>query len=251
MRIYSDLDTLSRVVAECLVDCAAQAVAERGAFHIALAGGSTPRQLYRTLAEEEFAERMPWSSVHIWFGDERAVPPDHPDSNFRMAHQALLGRVPVPPEQVHPMDAARADLESAAEEYAHRLATEVPSSPGGVPVLDVVLLGLGEDGHTASLFPDTEALHETRRTVVPVFVDSLRALRLTLTYPILNVARRVVFLVSGAAKADVLRRVLAPDPAAVPLPAQRLAPAGDLMWFVDQAAAAALPEAMRHAHTRR
>lgn len=238
LTIQADRDRLFRAVARRLAAAARRDVAGRGAFHWALAGGSTPEGLYRLLAGPDFAHRVPWAGVHVWFGDERCVGPDHPDSNYRMAREALLDHVPLPPAQVHRMPGEAPPAE-AASGYAAALRAELPEGPGGAPVLDLVLLGLGPDGHVASLFPGTAGL-EAAEPAAAVHVPKLDAWRLSLTLPVLNAARRVWILASGPDKAAVVREALAP-PGPAPLPVQRLASAGEWVWFLDEAAAAELP----------
>jgi 6-phosphogluconolactonase len=232
--IEDSRDRLFRTVAEHLLAAADEAVAGRGGFHWALAGGATPEGLYRLLAAPGYAARLPWSATHVWFGDERCVPPDHPDSNFRMASRALLDHVPVAPGQVHRM-AGEGPPEAAAADYAEALGRDLPAAAGGVPVLDLVLLGLGPDGHVASLFPGTQALTASQAATA-VYVPKLGAWRLSLSLPVLNAARRVWLLASGGDKAAVVRQALG-EPGDDPLPVQRLAPRGDWAWYLDAAAA--------------
>jgi len=222
-----------------VVELAREAIAARGVFHLALAGGSTPKTLYRLLAQPRHAARIEWSRVHVWFGDERCVPYDHPDSNYRMAREALLDRVPLPPAQIHPMPTALSRLRLGATEYARLLRMLLPRDPAGHPVFDLVLLGMGPDGHTASLFPGTCGLHERERLVAAAYVDKLHAWRITLTLPAINAARHVMFLIAGAEKAAPLAHAMAG--AVPPLPVQRVAPSGELEWWLDTAAAAQLP----------
>lgn len=242
MRVFPDLDALSRAAAEHWIACAAKAIEARGVFHVALAGGGTPEHLYKTLSLPEAASRVNWEAVHVWMGDERSVPLDHADSNFRMAREALLDHVPLPSAQIHPMPADREDLEAAAFEYAGELDSALPKDFAGMPIFDLLLLGMGEDGHTASLFPGTSALEEWEHPVVAVYVPQLDTWRMTLTYPVLNAARSTLLLVAGAAKAAILSRVFARPPVEPRLPVQRLEPQGELEWYLDAAAAAELPE---------
>jgi len=220
---------------------AGEAVAARGAFALALSGGTTPRALYALLAEPAgaFAARMPWPRTQVFFGDERHVPPDHPDSNFRMAQEALLARVPIPAENVHRIRGELPDAAGAAAAYEGELRAVL----GSDPALDLVLLGLGEDGHTASLFPGSPALEERERWVAAAWVEGLGAWRITLTLPVLERAREVVFLVAGASKAEALRRALRGGAQPEPVPAARVRPReGRLLWLADRAAAASLGE---------
>jgi len=230
------VDALARAAAEAVAEAAAIAVAERGRFTIALAGGATPRPLYALLADAgaPFRARVPWDRVHVFFGDERCVPPDHAESNWRMAREALLD--PVRPASAWRMPGEQPDPAAAAAAYEAVLARffGVSAAGGSPPAFDVVLLGLGADGHTASLFPGSPALEETVRWVAAPWVPRLGAHRLTLTLPVLNAAREALFLVAGADKADALRRVLAGDAA---LPAARVRPAGGAIFYVDRAAA--------------
>lgn len=232
----ADPAALARAAAEEVARRAEEAVAARGAFALALSGGATPRALYALLADSAapYRARVPWGRVHVWFGDERNVPPDHPDSNYRMAREALLDRVA--PAAVHRIEGERAAAE-AADRYEAELRAHLAGGPGGPPPLDLVLLGLGADGHTASLFPGSPALEERARWVAAPFVPRLGAHRITLTLPVLDAARAVLFLVAGAEKAAPLRALLAPDPAA-PIPAARVRPAtGARIVIADRAAA--------------
>ncbi|MCG2784211.1 MAG: 6-phosphogluconolactonase [Anaerolineae bacterium] len=212
---------------------AQQAVAARGRFSVALSGGSTPRALYERLASAEFSGRIPWRDIHLFWGDERCVPPDHADSNYRMTAESLLRRVPLPAENIHRIQGELAPHEAAAHYEAGLRAFF-----GGAPVFDLVLLGMGDDGHTASLFPDSPALAESARWAVAVEHTSPPpplVSRVTLTFGVFNAARRVVFLVTGAGKAQKLAEIRR----GADLPAGRIRPPnGDLLWLVDEAAAA-------------
>lgn len=231
LHVLPDAAALYRAVAERLLALGEQAIAARGAFHLALAGGATPRGLYALLAGPGLAGRLDWTRVQLYFGDERCVAPDHPDSNYRMVREALLDHLPVAP-QVHRIAGERAPGQAAAD-YAALLASQLPDG-----VFDLVLLGLGPDGHIASLFPGSAALDERRATVAAVYLPLLDAWRISLTLPLLNRARHLLLLVSGAAKAAVVRQALHDATAA--LPVQRLRPHGTLEWFLDAAAAARL-----------
>ena len=240
--MFEDLAALGAAAAEEFAELAAEAEARRGRFAVALAGGSTPRGLYRLLAEAPTRDRVAWDRIEWFWGDERAVPPDHPDSNYGMAAAALLGKFDLPPERVHRIRAEQTDGEAAARAYQEEIARAFGVDPEGPPpAFDLILLGLGADGHTASLFPHTPALRERRRWVVSHFVPALGAERITLTLPILNRAREVRFLVAGAEKAAPLRAVLEGPRDPEMLPAQSIHPeAGRLIWLADRAAAAAL-----------
>jgi 6-phosphogluconolactonase len=221
-------------IAEWIATATRRAVAERGGFSIALAGGSTPRLLYETLAGPSWRERIPWSAWHVYFSDERACPPNQPASNYQLAMTTLLSRVPIDPRRVHRMPAERLDLDVAASEYSDLLACSFPAGPAGAPRLDVILLGLGENGHTASLFPGTPALDVTDRWATRGLADYEPYDRMTLTFPAINAAAAVAFMVTGASKREALAAT-----AAGRVPASRVRPLdGALVWFLDAAAAA-------------
>ncbi len=242
VRVFPDAAALSCAVANEFARAAFEAVTARGRFAVALAGGSTPKQAYAELAaaHESGAPKLPWDRIHVFFGDERCVPPDHPDSNFRMAREALLGRVPIPPANVRPWRGGVAP-EDAATEGERELREFFHLRAGEVPRFDLVMLGLGADGHTASLFPGSDALDETSRLVRANWVQKLGAHRLTLTFPVLNAAAEVLFTAAGGEKGQVLREVLRPEPGGPSHPAARVCPAGGrLVWFVDEAAAGGL-----------
>lgn len=238
VRLCRDTAALSHEAALYFAEAAAQAVAERGRFAVALSGGSTPKSLYSLLAGDEFRGRISWGQAHFFWGDERCVPPDDPQSNYRMAHETLLARVPVPPVNVHRMAGEDPDPLRAARKYEEELRAFFGEA---LPRFDLVLLGLGEEGHTASLFPDSPALEERERLVAAPYVDKLRAYRLTLTLPVLNAAARVAFLAAGKSKRAILPQVLY-GTGTVPVPAQRVRPLqGALLWFIDEEAGADLP----------
>jgi 6-phosphogluconolactonase len=237
IRVFADLEALSRGAAELFVANAAAAVAARGRFSVALSGGSTPRSAYEALARPPFWDSLDWSRTHVFWGDERCVAEDDSRRNARMAREALLNHVPIPAAQVHPMD-CRPSPEEGARSYEALLRNFFGQAE---PRFDLVLLGLGPDGHTASLFRGAPALAETVRWVAPVYVAEQDLYRLTLTAPLLNQGRAVVFLVAGAAKAAVVREVLGGPREPRRLPAQLIQPvAGELYWLLDEAAAAAL-----------
>ena len=242
VRRFAGVEELSRAAGAEFVRAARDAIAARGRFVVALAGGSTPRRLYQLLAEEPWRGQVDWPRVEFFWGDERTVPPDHPDSNYRMAREALLQKLTLGPAQVHRLEAERTDLEAAARDYQEAIALVCKVPPtGSPPAFDLILLGLGPDGHTASLFPYTEALQEDVRWVVPNEVPQLKTQRMTLTKIILNQAAEIHFQVAGANKAQALAEVLEGPADPERLPAQLIQPtSGRLLWFVDQAAAAGL-----------
>lgn len=236
-----DLTALSQAGTHYWLEQARQAIEQRGVFHVALTGGSTPQSLYRLLAKPALAEKIDWSCVHIFIGDERYVPHDHPDSNFGMAKNCLLDHVCIPDENIHPVPTHYEHVSEAAEQYADILRSIVPAVTGQPPVFDLIMLGIGEDGHTASLFPDTDILQEDDKTVAAVYVDKLASWRVSMTYPTLNQARQVMVLVSGDNKAGILAHVLQKNSEAI-YPIQGVLPAGEMHWFIDQAAASKLDQ---------
>jgi 6-phosphogluconolactonase len=246
LRIYKDLEELSQNAAQILLKEAQRAVRERGRFSLVLSGGSTPRRLYELLAEPPYREQMPWSKTHVFWGDERCVPTDDERNNAHMARQILLDRAPIPDEQIHPIASSLPPL-IAAEKYQNTL-KEFFS--GNSIAFDFVLLGLGENGHTASLFPGTAVLEEKRYWACEVYVPNLQMWRVTLTAPILNQARKIVFLVSGSSKAWVLDQVIHGPRRPEQLPAQLIQPQeGELLWLVDQAAASLIQKDSERAAT--
>jgi 6-phosphogluconolactonase len=230
--VYADLSTLIAGAAGFVAESAAEAIAARGSFNVALSGGNTPRPVYQRLA----SANIDWTHVHVFFGDERCVPPRDARSNYHMAKAALLDRVAIPPENVHRMRG-----EDPPEAAAAAYEVELRNALGDGGRLDLVLLGLGHDGHTASLFPGLAAVTETRRAVMEAYVEFVGMWRLTLTPPTINAARRVVFLVSGDDKAEVLRRLLQGPRQPVVLPAQAIRPSErPALWLLDAASAAKL-----------
>ena len=234
IKIYPDTEALSLAAAELFAAEARQAVQARGRFTVALSGGSTPRRAYQLLAGEAFRELVPWQDTHIFWGDERCVPGDDPRSNALMARKELLDHVPVPPEQVHPLLCDPSPQEGAVAYEALLRAFFA----GGLPRFDLLLLGLGVNGHTASLFPGAAVLDEQQRWVADVYVADEGLHRLTLTAAAINQAALVVFLVSGADKAPVLRNVLKEAQNPRSIPARLIKPVdGGLLWLVDRDAA--------------
>jgi 6-phosphogluconolactonase len=236
VRVLADPAEVAATAADEIVAAAEAAMAARGRFTVALAGGSTPKATYSFLAAEPRRDRIDWARVEVFFGDERCVPPEHPDSNYRMANEALLSKVPVASDHVHRIRGEVA-AEDAAVEYEALLRARLGAGPW--PPFDLVLLGMGPDGHTASLFPGTTALAETSHLAIALFVPHLGAHRVTLTAPELSAARRVIVTAVGAEKAAALAAALDGPSGSVPIQLVR-PPTGALTWLVDRAAAARL-----------
>ena len=240
IRILTTPQELFEVAAEEVVRAATEAVAQRGRFTIALSGGSTPKNLFNLLATNARTV-FPWDRTYFFWSDERHVPPTDPESNYRMAEEIMLSKIPVNAGNVFRIAAENPDAAAVAEAYEQTLCKFFQLQPGQVPVFDLILLGMGPDGHTASLFPNTAGLQEKTRLVIANWVDKLKANRLTMTLPVLNSARTVAFLASGTDKAQVLRTVLEEDAPPEQYPAKLVRPSNRrLLWFVDRAAASQL-----------
>jgi 6-phosphogluconolactonase len=251
VRAYVDADELALKTAQYFARLADQYVIGNGYFSVALSGGTTPQATFKLLAQEPFYSTVPWSMIHFFWCDERCVPPEHPDSNYAVAHELLLSKVPVAPEHVYRFKGEVSDAELAAQDYEKHLRKFFMAGPGAnltatapllqFPRFDLVMLGMGTDGHTASLFPGSQALAVNNRIAVANQVPQLAATRLTLTVPTLNNSRNVLFQVSGADKAECLRQVLEGPPRPDALPSQLIKPGnGTLLWLVDELAASRL-----------
>jgi 6-phosphogluconolactonase len=251
--VFSDRGELMRAAAERVTSLAERAIAARGAFFWALAGGKTPEELYRLLASAAYAAHIDWTRVHFFWSDERCVPADHPESNYRMARESLLDRVRPPEAHVHRMQGELPPVLEASRYERELAATALPASAAGSssaapPRLDLILLGMGADGHTASLFPGAAAVSERQHWVAATRIEGREMARLTFTLPLINAAAAVLFLVAGADKAPALARVARPPPPpqpiealGEPLPAQLVRPStGQLEWLVDAQAASLL-----------
>jgi 6-phosphogluconolactonase len=247
VQIFPEAGALTRRAAEEFLKSVAEAVAQKGAFTVALAGGSTPKALYSQLADEPLRSQIPWEKLHFFFGDERHAPPDGAESNFRMANEALFSKGAIKPEQITRIKGEYADTEKAALEYEQALRAYFKLKVGEYPRFDLVLLGMGEEGHTLSLFPGTKALHASDRIVVRNWVGKLYTERITLTATAANHASRVIFMVTRADKAPALKAVLEGPYEPEQLPAQLIQPAsGKLLWLVDQAAGSMLETGIRN-----
>jgi 6-phosphogluconolactonase len=240
IRTLTTPQELFAAAAEEVVRAANEAVAQRGRFTIALAGGSTPKSLYNLLATNA-RTALPWDRMFFFWGDERHVPPTDSDSNYRMADEAMLAKIPVPAANVFRMKTENPEAEAVAEDYEETLRKFFQLEPGQLPTFDLILLGMGPDGHTASLFPGTAALQEKSRLVLANWVEKMKTYRITLTLPVLNAARCVIFLVSGTDKAPALHAVLEEDVSGEQYPAKLVQPRqGKVIWLVDRAAASSL-----------
>lgn len=239
--VSEDREALNREAASRFVAIAERAIAERGRFMVALSGGSTPKALFELLSTDEWRSKVDWSRTHLFWGDERFVPKDHADSNYRMTNEALLSKIDLPEGNVHRVQTDAGTPEEAASDYERTLREAFGIGEDEAPRFDLIHLGLGDDGHTASMFPGTTAMHEAERLVVPVWVEKFKSNRVTMTPVVLNNAREVQFLVAGASKRevvpDVIRGAYEPDR----LPSQTVKPRdGALRWLLDRDAAAGL-----------
>jgi 6-phosphogluconolactonase len=242
LRVYGDAAQLAQAAAELFVNAAADSIKARGRFRVALSGGSTPRRVYELLATAVFSGHVDWDYVDVFWGDERYVPADDRDSNYRMTCEALLRHIPIPAANVHRVPTEISPPSAAAAAYEESIRQCFRDS-ASVPQFDLVDLGLGTNGHTASLFPHSPALREQRHLVVADFVAEVNGWRITMSAPLLNRGRTVAFLVQGQEKAQVLRDILLGPSDPARLPAQLIAPEGKLLWMVDEAAATLLSRA--------
>ena len=245
--ILPDAAAITRRSADEFLKAALAAVDEKGSFMVALAGGSTPRALYSMLADDpKFRAQIPWNHIFFFFGDERHVPPDHADSNFRMADESLFSKLQLRPEQITRIHGEYPNAEQAALEYEDALRAYFKLQPGECPRFDLILLGMGDEGHTLSLFPGTKALQPGERIVMRNWVGKLYTERVTLTAPAANRARQVIFVVTRADKARALKAVLEGPFEPEQLPAQLIQPQhGKVLWLVDQAAGSMLQQAQK------
>jgi 6-phosphogluconolactonase len=240
IKIFPTVDALNRFAAERFVNLSVETINERGIFTVALSGGSTPKGLYTLLADENepFREKIDWTKTHFFWGDERCVAPDAPESNFKMAFDAMLSKVESPPENIHRFPTEKSDPQLFADEMESELRHFFQVEKGGFPAFDLILLGLGADGHTASLFPSTSALNETNRLVVANYVEKFQTFRLTLTANLINHSRQIIFLVAGADKAEALREVLQGKFQPEKYPAQLIQPiSGKILFLADEKSA--------------
>ena len=233
IHLYSNKDKLVAATTEHVVNSIGQAIEKNGLCNIALAGGNTPGGVYSMLATIPYRDRVNWNRLHLFWGDERVVPPEHQDSNFRMVQETLLDHIKIQEENVHRIRGEIAP-ELSAEEYAELLDVHFKTD---LPHFDLILLGLGEDGHTASLFPGTDAVEECEKHTVAVFVPKLNTWRVTLTLPVINAAREILFLVSGRSKSEIVQHIMSIKQPAKELPATMINPQnGELHWMLDSEA---------------
>lgn len=237
--IFSDVEKLSIAAADTIVRIAHESIAARGHFTLALSGGSTPKKLYGLLATEAYRSQIDWSKIDIFWSDERCVPADDAESNYRMAHEVMLSKLPIPTARIHRVPADQADREAASLTYAQEIQQVIGAE--GVPSIDLIQLGMGPEGHTASLFPHQASLHEVDRLIMPVTVPKPPPPRLTFTPPLLNAARHILFLVTGAEKDEAVQAVLEGSYQPEEYPAQIVRPtSGEVTWMLDTGAAAKL-----------
>lgn len=234
VEVLPSLESLIERGLAITLDCIHQAIAARGKCAIALAGGSTPKPLYAAISQQP----LPWDKIHVFWGDERYVPPEHPDSNQLMARNAWLNKVPIPASNIHPIPTNETDPAASASIYEQELLEFFPAA-SGLPVFDLVLLGIGDDGHTASLFPHTAALQVSDRAVTVGNKDGQP--RITFTYTLINQARCVIFLVAGASKRAALAQIFAPVADSNTYPSRLIQPQGTLYWLLDREAGQELP----------
>lgn len=247
--VGADIEETVRIAAGQFAALARKVAAESGVVNIALSGGSTPRRLFKILAAEPFTGLLPWNCIHFIWADERNVPPGHPESNYSVARELLLSQVPVPPAHIHRIPTGDGTAIEAADLYERVLREKLPVE-NGLPRLDFILLGLGSNGHTASLFPNRPTLHERQRLVVADHVDEVNSWRVTLTAPVINNAAQITFLVIGEDKASAVEQVLQGPRNPEATPAQLIAPAnGTLTWILDSAAASRLARPLPHQET--
>jgi len=243
IEILPDVSALAQKATSIFVSAAQQAVRERGVFRVAMAGGSTPKALHALLVTDPSRSQLPWDKMQIFFGDERHVPPDHADSNYRMVNETFLSKTPIPPGQVFRIKAELRDTERAAQDYEQILRTQFGLKRGELPRFDLMMLGMGNEGHTLSLFPATTALRDNGRLVVRTWVGKLYTERITCTAPVANHSAAVMFMIAGRDKAPALKAVLEGPYEPEQLPSQLIKPAnGKLFFLVDSAAGGMLSQ---------
>lgn len=245
--IYSDIDTLSHEAARLVVRIAEESITKNGRFTFALSGGSTPKKLYGLLAQEPYLSQIDWAHVEIFWSDERCVAPDDAECNYNLALQVMLSKIPIPAQQIHRMPAEQEDRDAASLAYTIEMKNVFGIGDDKIPAFDLIQLGMGPEGHTASLFPHQASLHEQQRLIMPVTVPKPPPPRLTFTPRLLNEAHYILFLVTGAEKADAVQAVLEGEYQPDEYPAQLVRPPkGEVTWMLDTAAAAKLQKQYAH-----
>ena len=241
IEVAADGEELARRAADLFISTAREAIQARGRFYAALSGGHTPKRSFEVLASSPAAGALPWEKIHVFWVDERCVPPDSPFSNYRLAAEALLGKVPIPPDNVHPIPTKHEDIRAAARAYEQTIRDVFGLKAGEVPQFDLIVLGMGADGHTGSLLPNSYAPFDTDDLACAVYVRGDALNRITLTHPVMRAARRLAVLVSGEEKAQILKDVLQGEPDEVRYPIHVLWPVlGRILWLVDRDAARAI-----------
>lgn len=239
-QIFNSSDELIQATVAFIIERACSAIESRGKFHLALSGGSTPREFHALLAQPDNAAKIDWTNVHIYFGDERVVPHNHPDSNYLMARKTLLNHVPIPVRNIHPIEIFSDNPQEGARRYDQLLKELLPQDRYKRPVFDLILLGLGADGHTASLFPETDILTNISQRVATVYVPKLETWRISLTLPTLNSARELLLVAAGREKAEIIAALNDKNSPPGAYPVQKIVPAGTMHWFLDRDAASKL-----------
>ena len=246
-KILPSKEEITHAAVDLWIKSARKAINEKGKFCVALAGGSTPKLLYEMLAQKRYADQIEWSKVYIFFGDERMVARDHIDSNYRMAKEALLNHVPIPSGNVFPMVSEKLEgeysennIQNYVDTYSHNLSQHLNKTDAGIPCFDLIKLGIGADGHTASLFPDTSILNEETLTVSQVYVEKLECWRISLTYPVLEAAEKLLLLVCGKDKAERVREIFNKEQVSQDFPVSRIAHKETTCWYLDSDAASQL-----------
>ena len=238
--IFEDSPTLHIAAADYFLKIYQQSIEEQNVFHVALSGGTTPKYLFQLLAKSPYAENITWSKVHVYFGDERFVPHTHDDSNFKMASQALLDHVELPQANIHKVATDLATAQLAAEDYQSIMNELLLKDVNGAPQFDLVLLGLGPDGHTASLFPETEILQQQDKLCDAVFVKKFDSWRISITFPVINHAKHILLLSEGEGKIDIVKELVKSEHNEEKYPVQMIKPENEMCWYIDKAAARGL-----------
>jgi 6-phosphogluconolactonase len=241
VNVLKTVELVNRAVAEDVLALCQTCIEKHGAFYMALSGGGTPKKLYQLIASDEYRDKYPWEKIHVFFGDERCVPEDHEDSNLRMAKEALLDKVPIPAHNIHPIRIDVDDVVASAARYHDELLSVLPNE-NGTPTFDLVLLGIGDDGHTASLFPGTPILNQMDKYADAVYVEKFQSWRISITYPIINAAANIYLLATGDSKASIVKSVMFDEPPTEPYPIQRINGQGNMFWYLDDEAAAQAAE---------